>query len=88
MSDAGWSVVYVSQGPLAAEVAKSKLESHGIVTVLRYEPIGRALGLTVDGLGKVEVLVSEADLSDARALLEEGDEPVLADDGLATPDEP
>ena len=37
-------IVYVSQGPLGAEVAKSKLESQGIPTMLRYESIGRVLG--------------------------------------------
>ena len=50
-------VVYVSQGPLGAEVAKSKLESLGIPVMLRYQSIGRVLGLTVDGLGRVDVLV-------------------------------
>jgi hypothetical protein len=62
-------VVYVSQGPLAAEVAKSKLEAAGIPVLLRYEAIGRVLGLTVDGLGQVEVLVSAEREAEARELL-------------------
>lgn len=64
--------VYGSQGPLAAEVAKSKLESEGIVAMLRYEAVGRALGLTVDGVGWVEVLVRPEDAALARELLAEG----------------
>ena len=69
-----WSVAYVSQGPLGAELVKAKLESHGVSAVLRYEAIGRELGITVDGLGRVEVLVPEADLQTAQELLEESDD--------------
>ena len=46
-------VVYRSQGPLGAEVAKSKLEANGIPVLLRYQSIGRVFALTVDGLGLV-----------------------------------
>ena len=42
-------VVFTSHGPLGAEVAKSKLSSEGILAVLRFEAVGRVLGLTVDG---------------------------------------
>jgi hypothetical protein len=78
-------VVYISQGPLAAEVAKSKLEAAGIPVLLRYEAIGRILGLTVDGLGQVEVLVSAAHEAEARELLQEMDDlPPQAED--STPD--
>lgn len=68
-------VVYESQGPLGAEVARSKLETAGIRCMLKYEAVGRALGLTVDGLGLVQVLVSSADAERARELLAESDEP-------------
>jgi len=75
-------IVYVSQGPLGAEVAKSKLESEGLPLRLRYQSIGRVLGLTVDGLGKVEVLVPEAYADVARELLAE-----LGDDALSSESE-
>ena len=68
---AGLAVVYVSQGPLAAEVVKAKLESQGIPVMLRYASIGRILGLTVDGLGRVEVVVPLAYEATAKELLEE-----------------
>jgi len=74
-------VVYTSQGPLAAEVAKSKLEAAGIPVLLRYEAIGRILGLTVDGLGQVEVLVSATHEVEARELLQEMDNLSPQDEG-------
>jgi len=64
-------VVYVSQGPLAAEVARGKLQSEGIPVMLRYPSVGRVLGLTVDGLGRVEVLVPAAHEGQAREVLAE-----------------
>lgn len=64
------AVVYTSQGPLGAEVARSKLEAEGLRVWLRYEAVGRVLGLTVDGLGRVEVCVHPGDVALARAILE------------------
>ncbi len=71
MSQEELVVVFVSQGPLAAEVARSKLEANGIPAMLRYQAIGRVLGLTVDGLGQVEVLVQASHLRAAREVLQE-----------------
>lgn len=72
-------VVFISQGPLAAEVARSKLQSEGIPAMLRYPSVGRVLGLTVDGLGRVEVLVPAAYEGQAREVLAE--EPVSPVEG-------
>ncbi len=66
-------LVYVSQGPLQAEVMKGKLEAAGIPVLLRYEAIGRILGLTVDGLGRVEVWAPRALEAAARDVLSEWD---------------
>jgi hypothetical protein len=44
-------------------VYKSKLEAAEIPVLLRYESVGPVLGITVDGLGRVEVMVP-ADLED------------------------
>ncbi len=63
--------VYESQGMLGAQVVKGKLESAGLPVLLRYESFGQVLGLTVDGLGLVEVQVPEELADDARALLDE-----------------
>ena len=69
-------VVFSSHGPLEAEVVKSKLSSEGILSMLRYQAVGRVLGITINGLGLVEVLVAPDDEERARAILEmdsEGD---------------
>lgn len=63
--------VYTSNGPLAAEVVKGRLESAGIPAILKYESAGRTIGLTLDGLGEVQVLVSKDREQEARELLAE-----------------
>lgn len=60
--------VYTSSGPLAAEVAKSKLASEGIAAMLKSEAQS-AFALTVDGMGEVKVLVRAEDEEQARKLL-------------------
>lgn len=66
--------LYRSQGILAAEVIKAKLEAAGIPAMLKYESAGLVLGLTVDGLGQVEVLIPEEWLAEAEALIAEDPE--------------
>jgi hypothetical protein len=62
-------VISITQGLLRAEVVRTYLRSHGIPAVLRYESAGRALGITVDGLGEVQVLVPARWERQARRLL-------------------
>ena len=50
-------VVYAAQGQLRAAVIRSALESAGIPVMLCYESLGSVMGLTVDGIGRVYVLV-------------------------------
>ena len=78
-------LVYISQGPLQAEVMKGKLEAAGIPVLLRYEAIGRILGLTVDGLGRVEVLVPLEFEEAARDVLKEWDTSSLRNDEESAP---
>jgi hypothetical protein len=61
--------VYVSQGMLSAQVVRAKLEAAGIPALLKYEAIGQIIGLTVDGLGRVEVQVPEDLAEEAEDLL-------------------
>jgi hypothetical protein len=70
-----YEVVTITQGLLQAEVVRTYLWSHGIPTVLRYESAGRALGITVDGLGEVQVLVPARWERRARRLLRSRDRP-------------
>jgi hypothetical protein len=65
--------VYVTSGLYQAEIIRGKLETNGIPVLLRYESLGPVMGLTVDGLGQVQVWVP-LDLEDqARELLQEDD---------------
>ena len=63
--------VCVEQGLLRAQVIKAKLEDAGIPVLLEYESIGPIIGITVDGLGRVRVLVPSQYANVARALIEE-----------------
>jgi hypothetical protein len=62
-------VVYTTQGALRAEIIKSKLESAGIPAMIRSEAQS-VLPMTVDGIGKAEILVERAREQEARAVLE------------------
>lgn len=75
MRMSGLASVRTVQGLLKAEVSKSLLESHGIPTTLEYESAGRVIGVTVDGLGEVQVLVSARQARWARRLLMRGRRP-------------
>ncbi|MCS7281745.1 MAG: DUF2007 domain-containing protein [Anaerolineae bacterium] len=57
------------QGLLRAEVVRSYLRSQHIPVLLQYESAGRAIGITVDGLGEVRVLVPARLERKARRLL-------------------
>ncbi len=59
-------------GGLEADIVKSKLESFSIPALLRYEAAGRIFGITMDGLGKVKILVSRGLLEEARQVLAAG----------------
>jgi hypothetical protein len=64
--------VYVAVGQPEAEIIKGRLESEGIPAVLRYESAGIVYGLTVDGLGQVEVQVPASLAEEARQVLDVG----------------
>ena len=61
--------VYTEMGQLRAHVIKTRLESEGIPVLLRYDSASIVFGITVDGLGKVEILVPEPLAERARAIL-------------------
>ncbi len=62
--------VYLSNGPLVAEVVRSKLESAGIPVLLRSEAQS-VFPMTVDGMGQVEVMVAKEHEQAALDLLEQ-----------------
>ncbi len=61
--------VYVASGRLEAEVVRGRLEAEGIPSMLSYESVGQTFGLTVDGLGQVQVKVPQAYAARAQTLL-------------------
>jgi hypothetical protein len=61
----------VVEGSMEAEIVKSKLESFQIPVLLQYEAAGRIFGITLDGLGKVKIMVPESFLEEARELVAE-----------------
>lgn len=79
MSEPTFVTVYRSYGILAAQVVKGKLETAGIPTILKYESAGQILGLTVDGLGQVEVQVLAPFADEATALVAEAPDQIEGD---------
>ena len=63
--------VRTCQGLLLGELYKSKLEAMDIPVLLKYEAAGHVFGITVDGLGKVQVMVPSELADQARTLLED-----------------
>ncbi|MGC9349214.1 MAG: putative signal transducing protein [Anaerolineae bacterium] len=62
--------IATTQGLLRANVIRGVLESAGIPVMLKYEAIGPIVGLTVDGLGRVEIRVPREWEAEAHDLLE------------------
>jgi hypothetical protein len=65
--------VFVANGELHAQQVRAFLESAGIPTAVRGEALRNTHGLTLDGLGAVEISVAVEDASRARMLLESAD---------------
>jgi hypothetical protein len=61
--------VYTASGQPEAEIIKGRLESEGIPAILRYESAGIVYGLTVNGLGQVEIQVPSSLVQEASAIV-------------------
>lgn len=61
--------VFVASGQIEAQQVKAFLEGSGIACVLRGESLSKTHAFTLDGLGRVELLVAEADAEQASELL-------------------
>lgn len=79
--------VFVANGEIHAQQVRAFLEEAGIPTAERGEALRNTHGLTLDGLGAVEILVAEADVRRARSLLDsaEAGKFRLADDAEGSP---
>jgi len=58
-------------GTMEAEIVKSKLENFQIPVHLKFESAGHIFGITMNGLGKVKIMVPKSFLQAARKLLAE-----------------
>ena len=65
--------VFVANGQDEANQIIAFLKAAGIASALRGESTTKTHGFTVDGLGRLEVLVTESDEQQARALLASAD---------------
>ena len=61
--------VFAANGEIQAQQVQAFLEAAGIASVARGESLRKTYGLTLDGLGMVQIFVEEADEEQARALL-------------------
>jgi len=71
MLDSDLKELTAVEGSMEAEIIRSKLESYQIPVLLQYEAVGRIFGITMDGLGKVKIMVPESFLEEARKILAE-----------------
>jgi hypothetical protein len=69
MDDSQLQSVFVASGEVEAQQIRAFLEAAGIATAERGEALRKTHGLTVDGLGAVDILVSESDVAQAREML-------------------
>ena len=65
--------VFVANGELHAQQVRAFLEAAGIRTSERGEALRHTHGLTLNGLGTVEIMVDETDEARARMLLASAD---------------
>lgn len=65
--------MFVANGRLHAQQIQAFLEAAGIPTAIRGESLSQTHGLTLDGLGRVEVLVPDEHEERARELLASAD---------------
>jgi hypothetical protein len=72
-----WRTVFVASGEMQAQQVRAFLEAAGIATTVRGEALRKTHGLTLDGLGAVEISVDESDEQAARELLASADAGLL-----------
>jgi hypothetical protein len=68
-----WQCVFVANGEVHAQQVRAFLEAAGIPTAVRGESLRNTHGLTIDGLGAVEINVAEEHVDRARELLQSAD---------------
>jgi len=72
MNESDLKELMAVEGSLEAEIIKSRLESFQIPVLLQYEAAGRIFGITMDGLGKVKILVPLSLFEEAKKIMADG----------------
>ena len=70
LMDHEWIVIHTAQGEVEETQVRSFLAAHDIQTTTRGEALRKTHGLTLDGLGQVEILVDPEHADEARRLLD------------------
>ena len=65
----GHESVFTANGEIQAQQVRAFLQAAGISSELRGESLRNTHGLTLDGLGTVEIVVTDVDADRARELL-------------------
>jgi hypothetical protein len=71
-------VVSTVQGQFTEQQIRAFLEAHGIPTHVKGETLRTTYGISVDGLGTVEILVAPEQADEARELLARAERGELA----------
>ena len=64
-----WKIACTASGMTNANIVIGRLKAEGIPARLKYEAVGAIYGITIDGLGKVDILVHADDFGRARDIL-------------------
>jgi len=70
--------VSIVQGQFAEEQVRAFLEANGIPTEVRGETLRATYGISIDGLGSVEILVPADKAEEARDLLNQAEAGALS----------
>ena len=71
MDELKWEILTEVQGRPEAEFIKSYLEAQGVEVEMFQESVGQTMGLTINGLGTVQLFVPKEQAADARQFLNE-----------------
>jgi hypothetical protein len=69
MDEERWEVACTASGMTNANIVLGRLTTEGIPAKLKYEAVGAIYAITIDGLGKVEILVPARDMERVREIL-------------------
>jgi len=82
MSEENWVMVYETNGPVEAELLRGLLEANQIPVFLSQEGAGKAYGITIGRLGRVQILVPESKSELARQTIADLEAGYLQDQTL------